>query len=522
MLFLLLIIFHLAESELNVTLGTLNGTECLKDGLTDKQLAIQKYLAWLTILQPTSHDNSTAFGWKGWEVNYNNDQKDLPAVRYPLSFIGYAIAATIYKTPMYKELSIKVLDNVIQRLIEKHQYEYIESYWKHEKTFPDPVIHENIMYSGHLAQLIALYESISADYKYTNVGWYFKWSNESSIHYTASKLMQILQNQTFIENTGGIACEPNSIFIICNNHPRIATQLYDSIHSSNYSNLNLKWENWMKKHGKAPHMLPTNDYRFFRIIYYKPIHAWIPLYGTSGNDVWALAFMNLWMNDKKFTREGFERLFSSTQWRNEGFDQEYLDAGVFGKISELNTWLASSLYPIVEKQYLDKNGTNKSAKVFNWFETNFGQFSNINDNKDDKIYLYNISDPNYKIWTTSNLFLGMIINDTTLNQMYSIPNFNDGPQLIEIDYPSLHVSSAQFDKEAGIARFSLKTDTTKDVNGTAFKIINVTSFKVAIQKYGANYKNITNQVEFNFNKRTLQFRNINITYDQLNTFIIQF
>jgi hypothetical protein len=288
---------------LNVVPNSLKGTETLNLRVTDKQLAIQKYLASLTIFQSKSEHNQTMFGWKGWEANYNNDQKDMYSVRYPLAFIGYSIAAMAYKTPIYRELSANILDNVIQRLLEKHQYEYIQDYWSHLSTFPDPVANENIMYSGHLAMLISLYESISGNLKYSTQGWQFKWSNQSSIGYDSKKLMDAIFKQSLQEESGGICCEPNSIFITCNNHPRLAFVLFDQIHNTSYASINKKWEEWVRKHGRAT----IDDFRYFKIIYYKPIHTFIPFYGSTGNDAWTLTFMN-WYSDKEFLVKGYEKL----------------------------------------------------------------------------------------------------------------------------------------------------------------------------------------------------------------------
>lgn len=251
--------------ELDITANSIIGTENVPFNLTDKQLAVQKYLAWLTILQEKNDnftDNSTKFGWRGWEVNYNDDQKYLPGVRYPLAFLGYAAAALVYKTPAYSELAIRILDNVIERILEENQYKYIEDYWKNMKFFPDPVYHENIMYSGHLAMLISLYESISGDLvKYSEKGWDFTWKGKTKIHYDSRRLMKAIFDQVEADETGGVACEPNSIFVICNNHHRIAFALYDLIHSTNFSKSNQKWEKWLVKHGRAPNLWPNEDYR---------------------------------------------------------------------------------------------------------------------------------------------------------------------------------------------------------------------------------------------------------------------
>ena len=46
-----------------------------------------------------------------------------------------------------------------------------------------------------------------------------------------------------------------------------------------------------------------------------------------------------WFGDKEFLVKGYEKLTGNVRWRSVGDEQEYLYAGVFGKMSELNTWL---------------------------------------------------------------------------------------------------------------------------------------------------------------------------------------
>ena len=489
-------------SKLDIRPNSIIGTEYLDLALTDKQLALVNYFANLTILQISSNKTNS---WKGWENNYYNDQRFLDAVRYPLAFIGYAISSVVYKTPNYRELVIDIIDNVIQRLVEENQYKYIEIYWKNSKSFPDPVFSENIMYSGHLAMLISLYESISGNLKYSSDGWVFKWNGENRFHYNTKKLMDALFRQVVDDETGGVACEPNSIFVICNNHHRIAFNLYDKIHKTNYSRSNNKWEDWLIRHGRAPDNLPNEDYRYFRIIYYKPIHAWIPLYGTSGNDAWALTFMNSWIKNKKFTSEGYLQMLKSHQWKSISSNEEYLDAGYFGKISELNTWLASSLYLSVENQYATIK-TNKSFHVMNWFEKRFGS---LNEGNCKSSYTYRINNTEYQIWTTANLLLSMITNNKTFIEMYNNPfylNHLNEPDLKGIKYPEIQVNYAFYNKTLNIFNFGLKTQCNVDIFNASFRIEKVNMFKKAYLVQNDQTHDITNQTIYDIPKQILTFQ----------------
>jgi hypothetical protein len=530
---------NVANCFFNITANDLLGTEFLEHELTDKQLGIQKYLAWLTILQDgdreqengRSFDEATRFGWKGWESVYYTDQKYLNSVRYPLAFVGYTFSILAYKTPSYRELAAKVLDNCIRRLIERHQYMYIEDYWKKQKTFPDPIAHENIMYSAHLALLIALYESISLDFKYTNRGWSFVWSNDSEpIHYDAEKLMRAINAQVNADSTGGVACEPNSIFIICNNFQRLAFILYDRIHNTNHSSTNHKWEKWMVKHGRAP----SSDYRYLRIIYYKPAHAFIPIYGTSGNDAWALTYMG-WIADKQFIIDGYEKLTVNKNWIKVSADMEYLDGGLFGNMSELNTWLASSMYPMLDRQYasayLNSSHThfpNRTRNVFNWFEKRFGRFVSTSDKTKEQcnnVYAYETQDPQYQIWSTANLLMSMISDPNSFANVFIDSFFlkhSSEPQLINIDYPRLHVQSAFYNKSMNKLAFRLKADCWSDVMNTSFIIKNEYTLKRVTLTIDDLIIDVTKHAKLDAKNAIIKFENINITHKSSNKFDVYF
>lgn len=533
-----LLTFYLPNSlaKLDLEPNSLKGTENLKLGLTDKQLALQKYFSFLTIFQTSNNQstNSTSkFGWQGWEANYNYSQLYLPSLRYPLSFIGYAVTSLVYKTPAYRELAVRVVDNVIQRLLEEYTYSYIKAHWSHNKHFPDPVVHENIMYSGHLAKLISLYESLSGDLiKYSQTGWYFSWNGQQrrDLYYNSDKLMRVIYDQVEAGESGGVACEPNSVFVVCNNHPRIAFRLYDAIHNTNYSASNLKWEKWLRKHGRAPNVWPNPDYRYFRIIYYAPAHVWIPTYGTSGNDAWALAFLNAWLqdDDKSFARNGYFHMLMSREWRKVDEQQEYLDAGLFGTLSEMNTWLASSLFIAVDAQYSSSGRTNKSLNVLNWFETNFGSVFNPADDNNNKcssnMYTYKINDTQYQIWTSASVLMGMVASSDLFEEMYNRPFYLqhlDEPELTDVEYPRLHVSYAVYNRTGARLDVVVKTD-CGDATNVSFSVRNVDSFQRAVQEVNGLVFDVSANVRRDFSARRLEFSGLVINDDYENLFTIYF
>jgi hypothetical protein len=142
---------HLAYA-LSVDEASVAGTEVLTSALTSKQLAIQRWFAQLTYLQP--RDN-----WAGWGDAINDvDCDGNTCMRYEISGLAYAAAVLASKTPAYTGLAESVMYDCIMRMIQKPVWQYVELFddFKDQPTYPDPVAYKNIMYSGHLAQVYNL------------------------------------------------------------------------------------------------------------------------------------------------------------------------------------------------------------------------------------------------------------------------------------------------------------------------------------------------------------------------------
>ena len=133
--------------------NSLYGTEALQEGLTQKQLAIQRWFAQLTFLQRTDE-------WSGWGEAVNDIHCDgNTCIRYEISGLAYAVAVLSTKTPAYTQVSDAILYDAIKRMISKNVWQYIEIFddFVSQPTYPDPVAYKNIMYSGHLAQVGSIF-----------------------------------------------------------------------------------------------------------------------------------------------------------------------------------------------------------------------------------------------------------------------------------------------------------------------------------------------------------------------------
>jgi hypothetical protein len=176
-------------------------------------------------------------------------QEGLESYRYQLGYMAYALAlAQYHKTPAYRELYQKALDNLIQKMIRKDVWYYWENTSKgFSATNPpqkgrglgwiDPVVEKNIMYSGHLINMVELYQMLYRDDKYDKPkSITFRWQLVSqllnSFQYDGNKLAEVIYKQ-FIENPlHMIECEIGLVFPVCNQHPLLGLILYDHNHGT--------------------------------------------------------------------------------------------------------------------------------------------------------------------------------------------------------------------------------------------------------------------------------------------------
>ncbi len=77
-------------------------------------------------------------------------------IRYEIAGLAYGIAVLASMTPAYTQLTEVMMYRTIQRMTQQIVYQYIEVFpdFQDQPSYPDPVAYKNIMYSGHLAQVV--------------------------------------------------------------------------------------------------------------------------------------------------------------------------------------------------------------------------------------------------------------------------------------------------------------------------------------------------------------------------------
>ncbi len=186
--------------------------------------------------------------WSGWEAR---DQEGMEAYRYQIAFSAYALALQQYNcVPAWREVHKAALDRLLTRMIQKPVWEFWAEVSKTRKDYDpdwegpkpskhDPVGEKNIMYSGHIVHMAALYEMFYRDDKWSRPGaMTFRWSAEESYPYDLQKLLGVIHVEMLSPRAkggaciAGVECEPNLIFPECNQHPLLAFQLNDHNHGT--------------------------------------------------------------------------------------------------------------------------------------------------------------------------------------------------------------------------------------------------------------------------------------------------
>lgn len=514
-----------ACARLNLTVG-LAGTRSIgAGGFTDKQLAALNFLQFIMRGDkefPTAADAASHTADYKWPAPWHNDhtQLGLKGLRYNVAFSAYAAAElAAAHTPAFPALAATILKDAFARLVHPDSW----SYWdipgkcgfpwsglcekanismcemnpelKHSSWCPDPVRYQNVMYSGHLAHVGALYEAISGDTSLSTKGWEFYGPpNErrgvGPIPYTMKKLLDAIHGQMKWSKSGGFACEPTVVYLVCNQHTYTASRLYDAITGPPspgqppYSSEKRKWLKYLnetavrkKSHG------PLGE-GFFEILYQEQLREvglpWVEIAdigGCAGNDGWAGVALGMWAADdavhggKDLLRRLRTSLAGNSAWQADKasggayLHQAHWPYETEGYTNEIATaWAPAALG--------GWGGTHASRveDAFAYMEHEFGTPIDTDGDGVADGYYYNVDKKNGthndQMWSTGSLFMGMVRDDAIVTSLYDGSRPKQArlqPHLQEVvpGAPSALVRRAVFELDAaGAKRGTLKLKLT--------------------------------------------------------------
>lgn len=257
--------------------------------LTEDELAALKWLEFVAGKMSVEDE-------KRWWC-HGEKQFGIFSMRYNIAFVGYAAAAiglTRFDDPDIRKRVGKVLDDCIGRYLHPEVWGYSQSknYWGRKPWAPDPCFRENVMYTGHLLQLLAFYELMTGDTRYWTKGFDFVWKGRR-VPYTVKKLIDVSVHQMRKGPNGGITCEPGLMFFPCNNHPHVALKAFSRLGHGDWSADARRWERWALGHFRRP----LFGGGALNLVYHAKSGLLYPR-GSAGLDGWSLLWYEPWAHDR--------------------------------------------------------------------------------------------------------------------------------------------------------------------------------------------------------------------------------
>ena len=252
---------------------------------------LQAALAWLDhVTGPLSPDEEREW----WDIG--GSQHGLFAKRYHIAFCGYAAAALGWHGGEdERAVAGRILGHCIERYLRCDTWAYSQSksYWGRKPWAPDPCYRENVMYTGHLLQLLALYETFTGDTRYWTEGWDFVWKDGRRVHYTVRRLIDVTVGQMRHGPNGGVTCEPGLMFFPCNNHPHVALALFAKLGHGDWTADARRWERW----ALANYPRPCFGGGALNLVYHVRSGLMLPR-GQGGLDGWSLLWYEPWAENR--------------------------------------------------------------------------------------------------------------------------------------------------------------------------------------------------------------------------------
>ena len=276
-----------------------------------------------------------------WSIG--GTQHGLFARRYSIAFAGYAAAALGQRgSVMDRQSAGRTLGNCIRRYVRKDEWAYSMSkdYWGRKPWAPDPCFRENVMYTGHLLQLLALYESFTGDRRYWTNGFDFVWSGAVRVHYTVEKLIDVTVHQMRRGPNGGLTCEPGLMFFPCNNHPHVALALFARMGHGDWSGDARRWERWALSHFRRP-LLGGGA---LNLVYHVRSGLFYPM-GNGGLDGWSLLWYEPWATDRGAAIALWNEVARKIDWKSLDGDPDLF-------VSERSCCHPADVPPVVTASFL--------------------------------------------------------------------------------------------------------------------------------------------------------------------------
>lgn len=249
--------------------------------------------------------------WSGMDTPEASETHN-DGLRYQLANMVYAISLAQHgKVPAYRELYAEAIENAITKMRRQEVWDYWATMSRFEDFFDreselvegwyDPVKKKNIMYSGHLFKMVALYGTLYNDPKYDTPGSLTLYWRHGGLHkpekfeYDAKSLATVIFDQFKEMDFRGVECEPNLIFLSCNQVPILGFMSFDHSHGTKFSSEAIN--GWMRAQHEKEYFHPSSHVPMYHYEVKQDVVSFFPE-GTPIFDPMSPAFQHVWRPDE--------------------------------------------------------------------------------------------------------------------------------------------------------------------------------------------------------------------------------
>lgn len=163
------------------------------------------------------------------------------AVRYQLNFVSYTAAMYQYScAPAFTGYAAEAQRNVVAKMLCRPVWSYwaLENAWGNLRGDPDPIVHDNVMYSGYLGLMLGLYETVTGDDRYREPGCLrLRWSPDRTFDHDVGTITDALVDNFRRARLGQFPCEPNWVYPMCNTFAVNSLLVHDRLRGTDHAAL---------------------------------------------------------------------------------------------------------------------------------------------------------------------------------------------------------------------------------------------------------------------------------------------
>jgi hypothetical protein len=186
-------------------------------------------------------------------------------VRYQLNYLGWALAPYAVN---YVPNAPHTIELVMRNLVLKQLDLRVWRYWQllnrvgNLDSNPDPLIRDNIMFSGFTGDQINLYEAATGSTRFDEPGSLtFVWEDGRTFAYDHHTWMEAVQKNFERSRLGFFPCEPGWAFAACNTIGAQALFGHDRLHGTSlWSDIEPRWRETLERE----YLMPDGNYANIR------------------------------------------------------------------------------------------------------------------------------------------------------------------------------------------------------------------------------------------------------------------